>query len=88
MTGKAKKPAKLTKVENGKRIKFDHPSAAGMAGLVESNGRIELAYPRHNDKQPPAFSDEIKVGDEKFIVISVDEIRRLKMIKLSLGRLS
>lgn len=78
----------LSGIENGSRIRFDHPSAKGLAGLVEYNGRISLAYRRTSDREP-SIGAELDLGESgRFIVETARTDRAQRMVTLGLSRIT
>ena len=73
-----------TSIENGKRIAFDHPSAAGLGGLVSSNGRTTFAYPSKSGIPYPNGGSEIELDGSRFRVTSSAETRKPRMVELGL----
>ena len=75
-------------IENGKRIAFDHPSAAGIGGLVTINGATSFAYPAARNTAGPRPGDKIELDGNRYMVTTVAELRAPRMLKLGLEPLN
>lgn len=73
-----------TAIENGRRVTFEHPSAVGLAALVEYEGKRRLAY-ASTGKPAPIVGHEVELEGAKFIVRSVDVSRKPPTITLGLA---
>lgn len=71
-------------VENGRRVSFDHPSAATDGALVEYEGKITFAYRAAERANPPLVGASIELDGRTFRVMTVNRLRKLGLIKLSL----
>lgn len=80
--------SETNKVENGKRLIFDHQSSAGWGAIVEHEGRIMFAYAAaEGGASPPPVGEILELDGERYRALTVKKLTTpIAMFELGLGR--